>query len=138
MMAKLIDPSLAEATTSENPDEPKLQPDEFDLEAWLDGVGPMTAEYPLGGRRVTLRARTPDWAKSLRDEMGGDDAEPAEYDIAFLAGHLIGDERKARAAARKLREKRRPEFAAMVQLALDIDYKPEHRIDPRFLPGASA
>lgn len=128
------DVALTETTPEAVEPEP-IKPADFDLMAWLSGIGPEVARYPLaGGGFIPLRARTMDWrrewAESVKDET---DEQKA---LIFLAAHVV-DDRVTPETLAALAEHRPKDFDDVCALALLIDEKPSNQIAPRFLPAAS-
>lgn len=122
-------------TTPEAVDPEPIKPADFDLMAWLSGIGPEVARYPLaGGGFIPLRARTMDWR--LEWAKSTEDADPVERARIFLAAH-IADDRITPEALEVLAEHRPKDFDEVCALALLIDDKPSNQIAPRFLPAAS-
>ena len=119
------------------PDEPELEPDEFDLLAWLGGIGPVVAEYPLpGGGRLPMQARTNDWREQWAKDADERDLPTDERDRIFVAAH-IADERVTPDSLTGLQEHAPADWAEIVALAIHLDTRPRNQLAPRFLPGAS-
>ena len=132
MSAKQVaDEALSDMPAPEPADE--LQPEDFDLAEWLQGIGPARFAYTLDGRKIEMRSRTVDWAKSVT-EAHPDDEDAANR--AYLAGHIVDDRVTAETLA-ALQEHRPADFAEMLTLAIQIDTRPASQIQPRFLLAAS-
>lgn len=127
---QVADEALSDTPT---PELDELQPEDFDLAEWLQGIGPARFAYTLDGRIIEMRSRTVDWAKSVT-EAHPDDEDAANR--AYLAGHIVGERVTAETLA-ALQEHRPTDFAEMLTLAIQIDTRPASQIQPRFLLAAS-
>lgn len=127
------DAALAEATT-EQP-EKALDPEDFDLAEWLNGLGPEVARYPLpGGGYIPLRARTEDWQAEWNESAK--DMPKDDRDRAFLLAHVADDTITDDLLA-KLQQHRPRDFMLASGLAVIVDRESSSLIDPAFLPAAS-
>lgn len=139
-MPKITDEALSDHTVKAEADaalhEPAApEPADFDLVAWLSGITPVVAHYPLpGGGFIPLRARSMEWRREWAEATK--DATDEDKALAFLAAH-IADERVTPEMLSALAAHRPRDFDAVCSLALAVDDKPAHQIDPRFLPAAS-
>ena len=124
-------PEADEALTEESA--PELQPEDFDLAQWLQGIGPARFAYTIDGRKIEMHARTLDWAKAVADEHP-DDEDASNR--AYVAGHII-DERITADTLEALQANRPNDFAEMLTLCIQIDTRPTSQIQPRFLLAAS-
>ena len=124
-------PEADEALTEESA--PELQPEDFDMAQWLQGIGPTRFAYTIDGRTIEMHARTIDWAKAVAEEHSGDDAAANR---AYLAGHIT-DERVTAETLEALEVNRPNDYAEMLMLATQIDTRPTSQIQPRFLLAAS-
>lgn len=114
-------------------DPAKIDPKEFDLGAWIAGIGPASTVYEMDGVPITLQARTPTWTEEWVDRMKDADKEMQDRD--FLAAHIDGDVSPDQLEA--LQKGRPIDFVRMVNLAVELDMKPTGKIGPRLFPGAS-
>lgn len=121
---------------TETPEAEELDPAEFDLAEWLDGLEPLKAEYPLGnGRTITVQARTPDWIDAFREQSEAEELDVRESDLRWLTEHIVGDVTVEQ--VRKLREMRGNDYVQLIELAMSLYTQPERQVTARFLPGAS-
>lgn len=127
------DEALADATPADEADA-QLEPEDFDLAEWLEGIGPARFKYTLDGRTIELRARTIEWARELNESMP--DADEDAKNRAYVAAHIV-DERITAGTLASLQEKRPNDFGELLQLLIQIDTRPTSQIQPRFLLGAS-
>lgn len=146
MPKKNTDESLADGATEPVADEaltdataideaPAVEPEDFDLIEWLEGLGPEVARYPLpGGGFIPLRARTSDWAKQWHESVK--DLTFEEKALRFLAAHIVDDAVPLDALA-KMQQYRPKDFELAFGLASLIDDSSASLINPAFLPGAS-
>ena len=136
-MPKKIDESVADEAAKPAADESvadaaqtEQSPDDFDLLAWLEGIGPVRYCYPLGGGRVIeLRSRTPDWTAELAKAMEG---EPEDAQArAYVAGHIV-DERITPENLAEFQRTRPLDWAELYNVAFQIDTRPSSQVQPRF------
>ena len=133
----VADEALADEAAPELEPESELEPEDFDLLAWLGGIGPAIAEYPLpGGGRLPMRARTGDWREQWAKDAEERDLPTDERDRIFVAAH-IADERVTPDSLRGLQEHAPTDWADIVALSIHLDTRPRNLLAPRFLPGAS-
>ena len=108
----------------------------FDLDAWLDGLAPATAEYEkaaaIGLPKITLQARTEEWTEALK----GDGKTDEQIDLEYIAGHII---EPADFTVDKLRRLLaiHPQHLRYLRIAcVQLDTEPE--VSPHFLRSLSA
>lgn len=111
-----------------------MTPEGFDLEAWLSGLLPARAHYPLAGVTVVLQAKTMSWVEEFRKKHEG--LDPQELDLRLLAEYIVEPELGVD-ELRVIRQTHGPEVAEMLSLAVDMTVKPRSQIQPRFLPKPS-
>lgn len=128
----VADEALTDATAID--EAPAVEPEDFDLAEWLEGIGPARFAYPLDGRKIEMQARTLEWSTQLNEQMG--DADDETKNREFLAGHFV-DERITGDALKSLQVNRPIDFADMLALAIQIDTRPSGQVQPRFLLAAS-
>lgn len=137
-MPKIDDDSLADAAT-ESEDVPDLTPEDFDFEAWLNGVRPIRAQYTLFGQRFIIYSRSSDWRKEF--EKKSKKWPSARQDAAFVVAHLeepvLSIEQVEKLQKKCVEEAREGDINGLVQLMIQIDTRPEDQINERFLLPAS-
>lgn len=112
----------------------ELQPEDFDLASWLDGIAPARAVYSLAGRDIELQARTADWREGWLEQAKELDQDVSDRE--FLAAHIV-DEKVTPDTLKALQAGRPVDFADMVALAIHLDTRPTNTLAPRFLPKSS-
>ena len=133
-MSKQIDPSVGETGGAKG--EPDLNHEEFDLAAWVKGLAPAVAYYPLGGIILKLQARTQTWIEALVEGLG-EDTTALDANLELIAGHVVEPRGITAAVLAEIRETHAPEVDELLGLVRDLDSKPRNQIAPRFLHAAS-
>lgn len=127
------DLSVADVATDEVAEQ-AIEPQDFDLAAWLGGITPVRAAYVLDGVTIEMQAKQADWVRQWKESAGDDDQF---NDRDFLAAHIC-DERVTAETLKALQEARPVDFSDMLGLAIQLDTRASNQINPRFLRGASA
>lgn len=133
---QVADESLADVTPDADPEpEAGLEPEDFDLVDWLNGLGHVTARYPLPSSGwLPLRARTVDWHRQWIAEA--EELSDEDKSLHYLAAH-VADERVTLEHLTKLRDVYPVDFDNARGLAWMIDHEPASQIPAPFLPAAS-
>lgn len=134
-MPKNLDPSFDDV--AELVDDPAFgeapAPADLDLDAWLEGLRPARAVYPMMGRTIELEARSPERIKAVEAEYPDNKTTAG---LAALADHIVDPEWTTERLAR-LNAVAPAEVAEMAQLATLLNTKARRLIPAAFLPGAS-
>lgn len=109
-------------------------PDDFNVEDWLDGLGPLQRKVTIAGKTFTLRSRTRAWRAEQDEALK--DLEPDDRGMIILAGHVVSPAVTPQQLLR-LGESRPGDLDMLARLAIELDTLPEAQISPRFLPVAS-